>query len=171
MWSVPHANEQWETGNAAGNQNSRQWTTADLVQCHPRWPDICQSWYILMTDFTAQCQRDRDWERGRDCLSLKHILSYRSSVFLQTVNAWDLSNCVWGRYFVYKCTFSTYLRPLASQSSTLSAACLSMLMTQSLCLQHNPCQTTAAQSHHSVSITITTSTENKTFHKDLTLLL
>ena len=51
MQSVLFATEQQETNNSAWNWH-RQWTTTDLIQCHPSWSGTCQSWYVLTTDFT-----------------------------------------------------------------------------------------------------------------------
>ena len=48
--------------NVAENWH-RQWTTTDLIQCHPPWPGSCQSWYVLTVSFTPQCHTDRDWTR------------------------------------------------------------------------------------------------------------
>ena len=43
IWSVPHANGQQETSNAAQNW-CRQWTVTDLVWCQLPWSGSCQSW-------------------------------------------------------------------------------------------------------------------------------
>ena len=32
-------------------------TSIVQLQRHPSWPGSCQSWYVLTTDFTPQCQR------------------------------------------------------------------------------------------------------------------
>ena len=58
MWSVLHANEWWETSNAAGN-SGRQWTTADIVQCHPPWPGSCQSCVLKKRLRTPTSERQR----------------------------------------------------------------------------------------------------------------
>ena len=110
-WSVPHANEQWETSNVSGNW-CRQWTTSDLVWCHPPWPGSCQSWYVLITSFTPGLQRDGDWVRERDCL--KPLIKMHSDIqiwiFLGVVNTWGLSSCMGGVCFALKIQFA-YLWP------------------------------------------------------------
>lgn len=117
MWSVPHANDWWETSNAARSwhrqlysswRGSRQWTAIDLVRCHPPWPGSCQSWFVLATDFTSRCQRERGRERETE-QSLWIIKMH--SVILCIVNMWGFSNCMRGFIF-HKSSFSVYLRPL-----------------------------------------------------------
>ena len=48
----------WQTPPADQTKYKWQWTTTDLIQCHPPWPGICPS-YVLTTNFTPQHQRNR----------------------------------------------------------------------------------------------------------------
>ena len=38
---------------------------ADSVQCHTPWYSCCQSLFALTTDFTPQCQKNREWAKER----------------------------------------------------------------------------------------------------------
>ena len=116
MWSVLHANESWETSNVARNWHG-QWSTTDLIWCHPLWPGNCQSWYILTTDFTPQHQRNRDWV-GEKMLKVK---AFNSNTFCHIyLDIFAHSKCIGFKQlcqrdlfcFFFKCSFSTYLWPL-----------------------------------------------------------
>ena len=61
-----YSNEWQQTSNVARNW-CRQWPTTDLIQCHPPWPGICQSWYVLTSDLTS-------WHNLRDGLSNGEIV-------------------------------------------------------------------------------------------------
>ena len=82
--------------SVAGNWNM-QWTTTDLVWCHPPWPGSCQNWYIYIYIYiyiymcvllllnqlhtlTSETETVRERETAQS-LKLKHILSYRSGLF------------------------------------------------------------------------------------------
>ena len=76
----------------------------DSVLCHTPWYGCCQSLFALTTDFTPQCQRKREWAKERPLKALNQ--THSASViqiwtFLQTVNAWGLSNCVRGVCFAF----------------------------------------------------------------------
>ena len=112
MCSVPHANERRKC-NAAGNWR-RQWTTTDLIRCHPPWL-VCPSWYVLTTDFTPWHHRDRDWPSERETL-IKTTLSYRYGLFcVQKTMSFEQFR----EEFILrkKRGFSAYLRPLTERGS------------------------------------------------------
>ena len=116
MCLVPHANEQQETSNAAGNW-CRQWTTTDLVECHPPWPGSCQSWYVL-TSITPRHQRRS--EKERDCLKALIKTFWIYYYFFPLTQG--LSAIVWeGFILCLKFHFSACLQPLISIQAPKSA--------------------------------------------------
>ena len=111
MQSVPACKWTAETSNAARNWG-RQWTTTDLVWCHPPWSGSCQSWYVFITDFTPQHQRNRGWSRTR------LLKAFNWNTFCHTSGLFVYGKCVRRVYFanflfnfifkhVFFCVFAT----------------------------------------------------------------
>ena len=107
MWLVPRANELWETSKAARNW-CKQWTTTDLVWCHPPWPGRCRSWSVLSSDFTLQLtqhQRDGDCTK-RD--SLQPLIKMHSVILSSEMGLFCVKNIL---YSVFATTDQLSLHP------------------------------------------------------------
>lgn len=76
------------------------------------------------------CLQPRTWARDPDPKPRghKHFLSYGSRLFLLVVNAWGLSTCMRGFYFVYKNVFFLCIcnpcRPAAFEGSWAWPTCI-----------------------------------------------
>ena len=65
-WLVLHAKERWGTSNLTGN-GCEQWTTTDLVHCHPFWlaaVRVGMFWQLISHLYIREMETE--WEK--DCL-------------------------------------------------------------------------------------------------------
>ena len=119
-WSHLQINAvKWQetSSNAAGNWH-RQWTTTDLIWCHPPWQLSKLKWSNKWHSHPDIRKRERD------CLNLKTLIKAHSVIwiwtFLHVVTAWGLSKLhetLRRVYYVLKTCFIShsvfdFLRPL-----------------------------------------------------------
>ena len=120
LLSCETCNKWWETSNVAGDWH-RQWTTSDLIWCHPPRPGSCQSWYGLPNDFTPQHQRDRDWAREKGWLrplikthSVSYIYWAPFFFFFSSYSKHRICTIMWVGFILHKqCIFSCIFATLA----------------------------------------------------------